>query len=150
MILKRYGKAYHSVEPNFNPAGMTEIGFQRDRAFSMAADEFEEAYERLTEDELRAEAEGAVQREAEQALLRNLEEALAGRLGALGDEQVLVVTNDAGDWPKTREQREMVPEDMHNRFHFRGWIDPPLKVAVCQPRRSGERSGADSADGPDA
>ncbi len=134
MILKRYGKAYHSVEPNFNPAGMTEIGFQRDRAFSLAVDEFDEAYERLTTDELRAEAEGPVQREAEQALLGKLEEALAGRLGTLSDDQVLVVTNDAGDWPRTREERKVAPEDLHNGFHFRWWVDPPLKVAIYRRR----------------
>ena len=134
MILKCYGKAYHSVEPNFNPAGMTEIGFQRDRVFSMSTDEFDQAYERLTTDELRAEAKGPVQRETEQVLLRDLEEALAGRLGALGDDQVLVVTNDADDWPKTREEREVVQDDLHNRFHFRCWVDPPLKVAVCRRR----------------
>lgn len=130
MILKRYGKVYHSVEPNFNPAGMTEIGFQRDRAFSMSADEFDQAYQRLTTDELQAEAKGPVQRETEQVLLRDLEEALAGRLAALGDDQVLVVTNSAGDWPKTRDEREVVEEDLHNRFHFRCRVDPPLKVAV--------------------
>ena len=134
MILKRYGRTYHSVEPNFNPAGMTEIGFQRDRAFSMAADEFDQAYERLTEDELRAEAEGSVQRETEQVLLRKLEEALAGRLGALDDGQVLVVTNGAGDWPKTREERKVAPEDLHNGLRFRWWVDPPLKVAVYRRR----------------
>lgn len=134
MILKRYGRAYHSVEPNFNPAGMTEIGFQRDQAFAMSADEFDEAYERLTTDELQAEAKGPVQRETEQVLLRNLEEALAGRLAALGDEQVLVVTNGAGDWPKTREEREVVQDDLHNRFHFRCWVAPPLKVAVYRRR----------------
>lgn len=136
MVLKRYGRAYHSVEPNFNPAGITEIGFQRDRAFTVAADEFDEAYERVAVDELRAEAEGPVQRQAEKVLLHNLEEALAKRVDELDDGQLLVVVNSASDWPKTRVQREVVQDDLHNQFNFRWWIDPPLKVAVYRRRRS--------------
>ena len=150
MILKRYGKAYHSVQPNFNPAGITEIGFQRDRAFTMAADDFDEAYERAAVDELRAEAEGAVQRQAEEVLLRNLEEVLARRVGKLDDDQLLVVVNGANDWPKTREKREVVQEDLHNRFRFRWWIDPPLKVAVCRKRDAGRREGTPAGGGPGA
>lgn len=141
VILKRYGKAYHSVQPNFNPAGITEIGFRRDRAFTMAADDFEEVYERLGADELRADAEGPVQRHAEKILLRKLEEVLARRVGELDGDRVLVVVNGANDWPKTRERREVVQEDVHNRYHFRWWIDPPLKVALWRKRGAGQPEG---------
>jgi len=37
MIVRRYGKWYHSVQPTFNPTAMTEIRFPRDRAFAIAA-----------------------------------------------------------------------------------------------------------------
>ena len=150
MILKRYGNAYHSVQPNFNPAGITEIGFRRDRAFTVAADDFEEAYERLGVDELCAEAEGPVQRQAEKVLLRELEEVLARRVGELDGDGLLVVVNGANDWPKTREKREVVREDVHNRYHFRWWIDPPLKVALWRKRGAGRREGTPAEAGPGA
>ena len=130
MILRRYGRWYHSVRPNFNPAAMTEIGFQRDRAFSLSADDFEGRYTVVAKDEVSAEADGDVQRHAERALLAKLERSLEDRVAALGPGQVVVVLNERDDWPKTRERREGVIVDGENRFHFHWWVDPPLRLAV--------------------
>ena len=132
MILRRYGRRYHSVRPNFNPAAMTEIGFRRDRAFSLSADDFADGYRAVTAAELGATAEGGVQRHAERELLAKLERSLTERETALGPGQVVVVLNARNDWPKTRERREAVIVDGENRFHFHWWVDPPRRIGVYQ------------------
>ena len=137
MILRRYGNWYHSVRPNFNPAAMTEIGFQRDRVFSVSAADFEDGYLAVGRTELDAEADGDVQRHAERELLAKLEGALKGRVAGLGPGQVLVVMNDRTDWPKTRERRENVIVDDENRFYFHWWVDPPLRVVVFESKATG-------------
>ena len=137
MILRRYGKWYHSVQPNFNPAAMTEIGFQRDRVFSVSAADFEEGYREVATAEVGAVADGDVQRHAERELLANLEGALGERVAGLGAGQVLVVLNDRTDWPKTRERREAGIVDGENRFHFHWWVDPPLRVGVFEGEGAG-------------
>lgn len=137
MILRRYGRWYHSVRPNFNPAAMTEIGFQRDRVFSVSAADFEDGYRAVATDELGAEADGDVQRHAERELLGRLEGVLAQRAAALETGQVLIVLNERTDWPKTRERREAVVVDGENRFHFHWWVDPPLRVGVFERDAAG-------------
>ncbi|MDE2805766.1 MAG: hypothetical protein OXN18_11545 [Gemmatimonadota bacterium] len=134
MILRRYGNAYHSVEPNFNPTAINEIGFMRDRAFSVPAADFDARYEALEEGELGAEADAEVQRHAERDLLRNLEHVLAQWVARLEPGQVLVVHNGRDDWPKTRERREAVIVEGENRFHFHWWVDPLLKVGIYGAR----------------
>lgn len=134
MILRKYGNAYHSVETNFNPMSITEIGFMRDRAFSIPAADFDARYEALETGELVAEADAEVQRHAERDLLRNLEHALDEWVARLEPGQVVVVHNGRDDWPKTRERREAVIVEGENRFHFHWWVDPPLKVAIHTPR----------------
>lgn len=140
MILRRYGRRYHSVRPNFNPAAMTEVGFQRDRAFSISAAGFADGYRAVTTDEVSAEADAGVQRHAERELLAGLEQALADRAAALEPGQVLVVLNERDDWPKTRERREAVIVDGDNRFHFHWRVDPPLRLAVYEARTSVQAS----------
>jgi len=134
MILRRYGNAYHSVATNFNPTAINEIGFMRDRAFSVPAADFEARYEALEKGELVAEADAEVQRHAERDLLRNLERAVAQWVERLEPGQVLVVHNGRDDWPKTRERREAVIVEGENRFHFHWWVDPPLKVGIYGAR----------------
>lgn len=134
MILRKYGNAYHSVETNFNPTAINEIGFMRDRAFSVSAADFDARYEALETGELVAEADAEVQRHAERDLLRNLERAVAQWVARLEPGQVLVVHNGRDDWPKTRERREAVIVEAENRFHFHWSVDPPLKVAIHTPR----------------
>jgi len=133
MILRRYGRWYHSVRPNFNPAAMTEIGFQRDRVFSLSADDFAAGYRAVKTEEVGAEADGGVQRHAERELLAILEQALADRVAALKPGQVVVVLNERDGWPRTRERREGVIVEGENRFHFHWWVDPPLRLAVYAP-----------------
>ena len=130
MIVRRYGKWYHSVQPNFNPTAMTEIGFQRDRVFSIAAAELEDGYRELEAGELGADANAEVQRDAERTLLADLESSLRDWAARLESGQLLVVKNGRGDWPKTRERREAVIVDGENRFHFHWWVDPPLRVGI--------------------
>ncbi len=130
MILRRYGSFYHSVEPNFNPTAITEIGFMRDRVFSIRAPDFDSGHKLVETRELVAEANAAVQRHAEKALLANLEDAVQQRVAQLAPGQVLVVLNEREEWPKTRERREAVIVEGENRFHFHWWVDPPLRVAV--------------------
>ena len=130
MILRRYGAFYHSVDTNFNPTAMTEIGFMRNRVFSIRVSDFDSGYKLAETHRLSAEANAPVQRHAEKALLANLENALQEIVGKLAEGQVLVVLNERGDWPKTRERREAVIVEGENRFHFHWWVDPPLRVAV--------------------
>lgn len=137
MILRRYGKWYHSVEPNFNPAAMTEIGFQRDRVFSVSVGDFEDGYSAVATHDVGAEADGDVQRHAERELLAGLERALTDHVGELEPGQVLVVLNDRTDWPKTRERREAVIVEGENRFYFHWWVDPPLRVGVFEAKATG-------------
>ena len=133
MILRRYGSSYQSVEANFNPTAMTEVGFRRDRAFSISVDEFEAGYVQKDVRELTAKASAEVQGDAERAVLTQLESALGEAVAGLAEGDVLVVLNGKDDHPKTRERRENVIVDGENRFHFNWWIDPPLKVAVFGP-----------------
>ena len=130
MIVRRYGKWYHSVQPNFNPTAMTEIGFQRDRVFSIAANELEDGYRELAAGELGADANAEVQRDAERTLLADLESKLRVWAARLESGQLLVVKNGRGDWPKTRERREAVIVEGENRFHFHWWVDPLLRVGI--------------------
>lgn len=135
MILRRYGNAYHSVEPNFNPAALTEIGFRRNRRFSVSVADFKEQWERIDRIGLEAEAQGKVQRETEWAMLQQLETALGDKVSALTEGDVLVVESGRDDWPKTCERKEVVADGLDNRFHFRWWVEPALKVAVYRRRR---------------
>ena len=130
MIFRRYGSFYHSVTPNFNPTAITEIGFMRDRVFSIRTADFDSGHKLVETHELVAEENAAVQRHAEKALLANLEEVVQERVAQLAPGQVLVVLNEREDWPKTRERREAVIVEGENRFHFHWWVDPPLRVAV--------------------
>lgn len=135
MILRRYGTAYHSVQPNFNPTAITEIGFRRDRLYSVSAADFESQWKRIDGAEIGAEADGEVHRETERALLRRLEKALRDKVSALAEDEALVVENGRDDWPKTRERREVVVGELDNRFHFHWWVEPLLGVAVHRRRR---------------
>lgn len=134
MILKRYGAFYHSVKPNFNPTAITEIGFLRDREFSIRVSDFDSGYQPGETVALAAEADADVQRHAEKALLTKLEDALQERVAGLVPGQLLVVANERDDWPKTRERREAVIVEGENRFHFHWWVDPPLRLAIHDAR----------------
>lgn len=134
MLLRRYGTAFHSVLTDFDPRAMTEVRFRRDRELSVPADEFETRYEKVREEALSAESEGAVQTEAEQEVLDRLEAQLTELLNGLGEGQVAVVESEQGhDYPKLRERKEGVIVKGENRLHFHWWVDPPLRVGVYRP-----------------
>lgn len=133
MIVRRYGRYYHSVTPSFNPTAMTEIGFRRDRRHSISAEEFSGGYRLVEAGEVDAEADAPVQRDAERALLATLERALHEWVDRMEPDQVLVVLNERDEWPKTRERREGIVVDGENRFYFHWWVDPPLRVGIYEP-----------------
>ncbi|MEX0891375.1 MAG: hypothetical protein WEB88_04335 [Gemmatimonadota bacterium] len=135
MILRRYGTAYHSVEPDFNSKAMNEVGFRRDGTLSIPVEEFEEGFERRDGGEITGKSEGDVQIEAEERLL----EQLLADLRAL-EEQVpeggyLVVESETGkDWPRLRSTQRTTVVGHENRLHFTWGVEPPLRAAVYAPR----------------
>jgi hypothetical protein len=136
MILKRYGKSYESVDPNFESKALNEIGFRRDRELVLTVEEFEARYEPETRHELRASAEGPVQDHTEQLLLDRLEAQLFELEAGLESDCVLVVENSAGtDHPKTRQSMRNVVVDGENRLHFSYTVEPGLRVGIYRKRR---------------
>lgn len=135
MILKQYGTSLHSVLPNFNSRALTEIGFRRDRAFSVGVEEFGNTYEKVAERSLSPETEGDVHDHAEAALLKALEEGVEEALAGLGDGEVLVVESREGeDYPKTRDRKKNLVVDGGNRLYFHWRVEPPLRLGVYRRR----------------
>lgn len=135
MILKRYGAKLQSVRPNFDAHAMTEIGFTKDDEEVFTAADFEGAFERTDERELRASAEGHVQSLAEHAVLHALEEQVLDLEQTLGGHAVLVVENEQGrDMPKTRHTQRVLVEEGENRLHFEFTVDPPLRLGIYRRR----------------
>lgn len=130
MILRRYGNTVQSVELDFDPHSLSEVGFRRDREFSTAAEEFERSWKKVEERELSATAESSVQDEGETALLEDLEGQVRSLEDELGEESVLVVENTTEDYPKTRDVKKEVIVEGKNRLHFSWRIDPPLRLGV--------------------
>lgn len=135
MIVKRYGKRVQQVQPNFDARAMNEIGFTRTGDFLTSAEELATEYEKGTEHELTATAEGPVQDEAEAALLRSLEEQLRSLEASVGDGGLLAVENEQGrDYPKTRGTQSTHVVQGENRLYFRFTVDPPLRIGVYTRR----------------
>jgi hypothetical protein len=135
MILKRYGRSYESVDPNFESKALNEIGFRRGRDLSVTAEEFEARYELETRQELRASAEGPVQDHTEQLLLDRLETQLFELEAGLEPGCVLVVESESGvDYPKTRQSMRNIVEGGENRLHFSYTVEPPLRVGIYRER----------------
>ena len=135
MIVKRYGTTVQSVDPNFESAALNEIGFRRDREWSLPAEEFEAGYERLTVHELSAEAEGPVQDHTEQLLLDRLEERLLELEAGLESGCVLVLENgDGHDYPKTRQQMKNVIVQGENKLLFSYTVAPMLRIGVYRKK----------------
>ncbi len=135
MILKRYGESFHSVEANFDPCAMNEVGFRRDRAFSISVEDLSQSYEAGEAHNLVAEAEGPVQTEAERVVLDDLEAQLDALVEGVGEGGMVMVESEPGqDYPKMKEIRSNVIVDGKNKFHFRRYVEPPLKVRVYAKR----------------
>ena len=135
MILRKYGKSYHSVTPNFDSRAMTEIGFQKSGEQSLEVPEFEAAYERLEGRELTAVAEGTVQDQVEKDMLEGLRKQLVDLEEGLDDNAVVVIESEQGkDYPKTREKTTNAVVGNENKLHFQRYIEPPLRVAVYRKR----------------
>ncbi len=135
MIFRRYGTAFHSVDPNFESKALNEIGFRRDGERQLSAEEFEASYAHLSTHELTAEAEGSVQDHTEQLLLDRLESRLLELEAGLEHDCVVVVENkDGPDYPKTKQQTRNVIVDGENRLHFTYTIAPNLRVGVYRKK----------------
>lgn len=129
MILRRYGGSVQSVELNFDSKALTEIGFRRDRQFSVPAERFETEYARVEGYELTEEERGDVQDEVEQVMLRRLEERIRELEGGLESGEVLLIESEQGvDYPKTRTDQTTVVTAGENRLHFTIRVDPPLRI----------------------
>lgn len=138
MILRRYGDTVQSVELNFDARAISEVGFRRDRALSLDAEEFDDNYEKVEERSLATTAESSVQDEGERALLDELEEKVRALEGELDEDQVLLVENTTDDYPKTRDVKKEVVVDGKNRLHFSWRVEPPLRLGIYRRTRSGE------------
>jgi hypothetical protein len=135
MILKQYGTSYQSVQPNFNSRALTEIGFRRDKRFSIPAEEFDGTYEKVGGGEFSPESEGDVHDTAEEELLRKLEAGVKEYLAGLGDGEILVVESREGeDYPKTRDRKKNVVVDGENRLYFYWRVEPPLRLGVYRKK----------------
>lgn len=123
MILRRYGSTFESVDTAFDPNALTEIGFRRNRAFSVPSEEFEAGWQRVRVHEMGPRTTGPVQIKAEGELLETVQEELDGLLEALEEGEVLVVENQQGvDWPKTCH--------VQKQSHFEHWVEPPLRIGI--------------------
>jgi hypothetical protein len=135
MIVRRYGSSVQSVELNFDSRALTEIGFRRDRAWSVPADEFEGDWEQVEEYQLDARAEGDVQDFVERDMLAQLEARIRTLEEGLAEGEVLNVESEQGkDYPKTRHRTRTVVVEGENRLHFEGWVEPPLRLARYRRR----------------
>lgn len=135
MILKRYGAQLQSVDVNFNPIAMNEIGFRKSNDYSVKAAEFEERYQLVDTHELTATAEGRVQNEAEAAVLASLEQQIESLRSGLRNGQILVVESESGrDYPKLREKVTTEVVEGENKLHFIRTVDPPLRIGIYAPR----------------
>lgn len=135
MILRRYGTSYQSVVPNFEAKALNEVGFRRDHETSIPVEDFESRYQAVESHELSAKGEGDVQNEAEQTLLDDLLEQLETLESGLGEDEVLVVESEqAKDWPKTRQEQENVIVEGENRLYFHIRVEPPLRIGVYRSR----------------
>ncbi len=131
MLLRRYGSQYHSVEMNFDSKALNEIGFRRDRQQSFDVYTFPDTFERVSEHDFDAHAEGEVHDEVEQAVLSRLEEQVVDLMDSLAHDQVIVIQSEQGaSYPKTRQATRKVIRDGENRLHFTVHIEPPLHLAV--------------------
>jgi hypothetical protein len=137
MIVRRYGTSVQSVEPNFDSRAMNEIGFQKNNAWSLPWEEFQNKYERGAAHELTCRAEGHVQHEAEEQVLCDLRDKLRDLDQKLGAGEVLLIESEAGkDYPKTREKQRTLVVGVENKLHFERTIEPPLRVAVYKEKTS--------------
>lgn len=134
MILRRFGKSYESVEPDFSQKALTEVNFRRAGDVSIAADELDSEYERMGTRELTAQAEGDEKSFVEQALLDDLLAQLRAAEAESGVDAVLVENQSGQDYPKTRDKTTNHVVGGVNRLHFTYTVDPPLKLALLRRR----------------
>jgi len=128
MIIRRYGNRLHSVDLNFDPAAMTEVGFRRDGNQEWEADDFMDRYRMVREEEITAEATDPVQATAERAMLDALEEKVRAIHHSLEEGQILSVESRTGvDYPRTRHSRSKKGDQ-----DFTYTLQHPLRLGVWE------------------
>lgn len=126
MIIRRYGNRFHSVELDFDPAAMTEVGFRRDGQKEWVTDEFLATHELVREEEVIAEATDVVQEAAERAMLQALKEKVFAVRDSLEEGQFLSIESKVGvDYPRTRYDR---PTTGDKAFSYT--LDRPLRLGI--------------------
>jgi len=126
MIIRRYGNRFHSVELDFDPAAMTEVGFRRDGQKEWDTEEFLAAYELVREEDVIAEATDVVQDTAERTMLASLKDKVFAIHDALEEGQFLSIESKVGvDYPRTRYDR---PTTGDKAFTYT--LDRPLRVGI--------------------
>ena len=135
MILRKYGTTYQSVDLNFDSKALNEVGFRRNREFSLSVEDLDAGYVLAKTSELVAEAEGEVQDHTEQLLLDRLERQIEEIRSGLAEGELLMVQNEQGhDYPKTKNKTTNVIVEGENKLHFAYSIDPPLRIGRYQPK----------------
>jgi hypothetical protein len=130
MIIRRYGTRFHSVELDFDPAAMTEVGFRRDGQHDWDAAEFEDEHERVRGEEIIAEATDPVQEKAERTMLEALEAKFRAIEDTLEEGQYLCIESQSGkDYPRTRYDRATMGEK-----EFTYTLDQPLKLGIWRKK----------------
>lgn len=126
MIIRRYGNRFHSVELDFDPAAMTEVGFRRDGQKEWDTDEFLATYELVREEDVIAAATDVVQDTAERTMLGILKDKVFALHDALEDGQFLSIESKVGvDYPRTRYDRPTIGDKA-----FTYTLDRPLRVGI--------------------
>jgi hypothetical protein len=126
MIIRRYGNRFHSVELDFDPAAMTEVGFRRDGQKEWDTEDFLATYELVREEDVIAKATDTVQDTAERTMLNALKEKVFAIHDALDDGQFLSIESKVGvDYPRTRYDR---PTTGDKAFTYT--LDRPLRVGI--------------------
>ena len=131
MIAKRYGKNVESVEADFNPVAMNEIGFRRDREWKIETEQFDAEYERIGEHMVTGDDEGDVQSEVEARLLAKLLADVKAIESDAGSDAILLVENESGvDYPRLHSTQRTIVVGFENRLYFTFKVDPPLRISV--------------------
>jgi len=131
MLLRRYGNALQSVDVDFDSNAINEIGFRRNREFSVPLETWKKEYEKVREDSLTSESDGLVQTEAEALLLERLREKIGALLAGLAEGEIPLIESEQGvDYPKARDRKEGILVEGENRIHFHWRVEPPLRIGI--------------------
>lgn len=130
MILRRYGNRVESVDPDFDPAAMNEVGFRRNGEFRSDLGAFLDEHQMVRTEEITAEYTDPIQERSERLMLEVLREKLDGVLASLEEGEILSVESETGkDYPRTRYERSSL-----RGGEFTYTLDRPLRLGIWTKR----------------